>query len=145
MSKASLLAGIKQFLVVLWVGAIWSSALLVAPTLFAHADMAVAGGLMAHLFERLTWLTMVLGSALVVLGLVFTPVWRRRAVIAAVLMVLLSMLIEFAIGPWMSSLRANPDTTRETFMQIHLLAVIVYAGVMLASLFLLSGRRTHSM
>lgn len=96
----------------LWVGALWTTGFIVAPTLFATlADRALAGTIAGSLFRIIAWLSVVCAVLLLVLQWLSSrkagsAATTSRATVYLVLgMVLCTLLGYFGLQPYMAELR----------------------------------------
>ncbi len=93
-----------------WVGSIWTTGYLVAPTLFKTlADTALAGTIAGQLFAVGAWFSVVCAAMLIVISFY----QRQRLPKLVVGMLACTLIGYFALHPFMASLRAaglaNPD------------------------------------
>jgi hypothetical protein len=97
----------RRLLLALWAGALVTIGGLVAPTLFQMlADSRLAGFVAGCLFRRATYLSVAIGMAVAVLGLLLEPgpTGRRRAAWALAPAALL-LLSEFGVRPLLVAAR----------------------------------------
>jgi hypothetical protein len=95
----------------LWVGALWTTGFIVAPTLFATlADRALAGTIAGSLFRVIAWVSIVCAVAL--LALQWMPLRKANAVSPSkgviylvIGMALCTLVGYFGLQPYMAELR----------------------------------------
>ncbi|GAC1413351.1 MAG: DUF4149 domain-containing protein [Burkholderiaceae bacterium] len=101
---------LRQLVVTLWVGSLWTTGYVVAPTLFATlADRGLAGTIAGSLFRVEAWLS--LGCSVTLLMLCFTPEARalpeHPTIVRLILGVAACTLIgHFCLQPLMAEIRA---------------------------------------
>jgi len=112
---------------VLWVGSLWSLALWVAPTLFAHGDRHLAGVLAARLFSIETYVG--LAAAALALALPdrgkFWPGYLAAALLA---------INEWLLKPVMNRAHAEGAALGLGFAAWHGVAALFYGVACLAAL-----------
>jgi hypothetical protein len=101
----------RLLIATLWVGALWATGFIVAPTLFATlADRALAGTIAGSLFRVIAWLSVVCAAALLALQWLSSQkanaVIPSRAIVYLVLgMALCTLIGYFGLQPYMAELR----------------------------------------
>lgn len=137
---------------VLWLGGLWITGLLVAPTLFATLDSrALAGEVAGRLFAAMGWTGLACGGGL--LGLM---AWRRGAAglrsrygIVVGTLLLLTVAGHFGIRPHLAALKAQarPQEVMASplageFAFWHRVSTLLYGAQSLLGLGLLAVRRS---
>ena len=141
-----------SILIALWVGALWASGYLAAPTLFRVLDdRALAGNLAGQMFTYVAWLGMAAAAYL----LVFLALRKNGAAFKSsvfwlvLLMLLLTVASYFGLQPVLAQLKADSfprevmeSALRSRFAAWHGVSSIVYLIQSLLGLFLvaLQGR-----
>jgi drug/metabolite transporter superfamily protein YnfA len=101
----------RLLIATLWVGALWTTGFIVAPTLFATlADRALAGTIAGSLFRVIAWLSIVCAVVLLVLQWLTsrkadTVSSARGAVYLVFGMVFCTLVGYFGLQPYMAELR----------------------------------------
>lgn len=132
-SRSCLWAGTERSLLALWVGGLWVSGYVVAPSLFAALDdRQLAGQLAGQVFRLVSYIGLVAGSLLLLSVLLrATAYWAREWRV----WVLVSMLILVAVGafviqPMMVELKIDgivPGSEQAvTFRQMHGISSILF-------------------
>jgi hypothetical protein len=132
----------ERLIQTLWVGAIWTTGYIVAPSLFEHLDdRATAGRVAGELFTIVTWLSMICGALLLVaiLRLKGGRQKRLRAVLIVSIMFLLA-LGEWLVRPMMEAARLPDGTPGEGFAALHGVSAVLYLLASLACVFLVAAR-----
>jgi hypothetical protein len=132
----------ERLIQTLWVGAIWTTGYIVAPSLFEHLDdRATAGRVAGELFTIVTWLSMICGALLLVamVRLKGGPQKRLRAVLIVSIMFLLA-LGEWLVRPMMEAARLPDGTPGEGFAALHGVSAVLYLLASLACVFLVAAR-----
>lgn len=138
---------LERVLLTVWVGGLWVVGLMVAPVLFAELpDTATAGTLAGALFSRMSWIGLVSGGLLLLLGRVQRdrrpPRWQ---VLVLVAMLCLVAAGEFLLAPQIAELRQQGLSGSTRFAQLHGLAGTGYViNCLLGLLLVAAGRDTHS-
>lgn len=107
MPFATILPAFERILLTLWIGGMWTTGLVVAPTLFKNFERALAGDIAGRLFSMLS----LIGIACAVLLLAVAVLRARRAVwrdwrAGVVLIMLVIILIgEFGVAARMRELK----------------------------------------
>lgn len=107
MPFATILPAFERILLTLWIGGMWTTGLVVAPTLFKNFERALAGDIAGRLFSMLS----LIGIACAVLLLAVAVLRARRAVwrdwrAGVVLLMLVIILIgEFGVAARMRELK----------------------------------------
>ena len=137
MKSNRLLIG-ERLLITLWVGGLWTVGFIVAPMLFnSLEDRALAGALAGNLFQIMSYIGLVCG-ALLLLGNQFRyrrVNWRTYVLL---LMLLLVILNEFLVSPFIASLRQTDAVTSSTFAMAHGTASVIFLITSLLGLFLVA-------
>lgn len=125
--------GLRNFLTVLWIGAMWTVGVLVAPVLFSHVDHATAGRLAGILFRAVAWIGMAAGIYL--LGYTLwqeglkafqtSPLWLL------LLMLVLTLVNHFAIFPLLDEVKPQMHAAAEGlfgggFQNWHTISSLIY-------------------
>ena len=113
----------------LWAGSLWSLALWVAPTLFAHAERHLAGVLAARLFSIETYLGLVVAALALLLP-------GRSKFVPGYLAVALLAANEWLLKPVMSRAHAQGTALALSFGAWHGVAALMYIVACLAALWL---------
>ncbi|KPK57362.1 MAG: DUF4149 domain-containing protein [Gammaproteobacteria bacterium] len=132
----------ERLIQTLWVGAIWTTGYIVAPSLFEHLDdRATAGRVAGELFTIVTWLSMICGALLLVamVRLKGGRQKRLRAVLIVSIMFLLA-LGEWLVRPMMEAARLPDGTPGEGFAALHGVSAVLYLLASLACVFLVAAR-----
>jgi len=132
----------ERLIQTLWVGAIWTTGYIVAPSLFEHLDdRATAGRVAGELFTIVTWLSMICGALLLVamVRLKGGRQKRLRAVLIVSIMFLLA-LGEWLVRPMMEAARLPDGTPGEGFAALHGVSALLYLLASLACVFLVAAR-----
>jgi hypothetical protein len=114
---------VRRILPALWAGMLLCIAALAAPAAFGSLAVADAGRVVAHIFVREAWLSLVLGALLLVLE-------RLHGASGRVHVLLLwgtiacTLLGYFAIQPLMPAARAGQGVL--SFGQLHLVSTLFY-------------------
>ena len=109
-SRTCWLVGIERVLLTLWVGGMWITGYLVAPTLFASLDSRqLAGQLAGQIFQSMNYIGLVIGSCLLIsaLWVASSNRFREWRVWALVLMLLIVTIATFIIQPMMQELKGQ--------------------------------------
>jgi hypothetical protein len=111
------LSRVRLLVATLWAGSLWTVGYLVAPTLFATQDSAVAGLIVGSMLRSESWLS--IGCALAMLGLLkMAPEIdaRRRQGLGWLVLAMLacSLVVSVGLQPIMAALRdaAGPGGLR---------------------------------
>ena len=125
-----------------WVGAIWTTGYIVAPSLFEHLDSrATAGRVAGELFTVVTWLSMICGGLLLV-AMVRLAGGRQRRLRATLIVSVMSLLAigEWLVRPMMEAARLPDGTPGEGFAALHGVSAVLYLAASLACVFLVAAR-----
>jgi hypothetical protein len=139
------LQAVERTLLTFWVGGLWAVGFVVAPLLFAELDdRALAGTLAGAIFSVMSYAGLACGACLLLINWLLRGERRfiawQTVVIAA--MLLLILLGEFMLAPWIAELRAAGLAESARFAQAHGLASGVYLVNCVLGLVLVStGRR----
>jgi hypothetical protein len=138
MKSNRLLIG-ERLLLTLWVGGLWTVGFIVAPMLFNSLDdRALAGTLAGNLFQIMSYIGLVCG-VLLLLGNQFRyrrVNWRTYVLL---LMLLMAILNEFLVSPFIASLRQSDAVTSSTFAMAHGTASVIFLITSLLGLFLVAA------
>jgi hypothetical protein len=136
---ARILYIIDRLALTIWTGGTWIIGYLVAPALFAVLPTAsLAGQIAGHLFNRMAFVSM--GCLLLLICTrSLPPHTLGKDRILLVLALVLVLLGQFVIRPWMAQTRM-PGYTGLSFMQWHVIAQICYLFVSLIGLILVIRR-----
>lgn len=143
MSKWSIT--LRQILIALWVGSLWTVGYLVAPTLFLSlSDTVLAGTIAGHIFRAEAWLTVVM--AVIIAGLIGrtepTAALKTSAWYLVGAMLTCTLIGYFGLQPFMAALRhAAPDgvlagRARAQFGILHGVASALYLVESVLGIFL---------
>jgi hypothetical protein len=98
---------LRAVLLTLWVGALWTMGLLVAPMLFRILqDRALAGAVAGRLFSAVAYLGLACAACLMLLVLVRSRATERRFLWLLAAMATLTAIGEFGIQPILAGLKA---------------------------------------
>ena len=120
------MTGIERVLLTLWVGGLWITGYLVAPTLFSSLeDRHLAGQLAGQIFQTMNYVGLGAGSYLFVSTLIVSDNQRLREwrlwVLAA--MILLVAVAAFSLQPMMQELKvqgiAEGSEQASRFARLH--------------------------
>ena len=103
-----LIVALQVIALTFWVGALWTSGFLVAPTLFSVIDERTLAGTVAGRVFEMTAFTGIACGSLVLLTMVYlhrTEVLRRAAFWIVVIMLGMVMVGQFGLQPVMAALR----------------------------------------
>ena len=138
MKSNRLLIG-ERLLLTLWVGGLWTVGFIVAPMLFnSLEDRALAGTLAGNLFQIMSYIGLVCG-VLLLLGNQFRNRrvnWRTYVLLLMLLMVILN---EFLVSPYIASLRQTDAVSSSTFAMAHGTASVIFLITSLLGLFLVAA------
>ncbi len=138
MKSNRLLIG-ERLLLTLWVGGLWTVGFIVAPMLFnSLEDRALAGTLAGNLFQIMSYIGLVCG-VLLLLGNQFRyrrVNWRTYVLLLMLLMVILN---EFLVSPFIASLRQSDAVASSTFAMAHGTASVIFLVTSLLGLFLVAA------
>jgi hypothetical protein len=139
------LQALERTLLTFWVGGLWTVGFVVAPLLFAELDdRALAGTLAGAIFSVMSYAGLACGACLLAInGLLRGErcfiAWQTFVIVAMLVLILLG---EFVLAPWIAELRAAGLTESARFAQAHGLASGVYLVNCVLGLVLVSiGRR----
>jgi len=138
-----IIPAIERILLTLWVGGLWVTGFVVAPTLFATLPgTSLAGDVAAALFTSLSRIGLVCGALLLVLG-VLQLTWqvRRWQMLTIIGMLLLVVAGEYVLAPMIGDLRAAGQVATDRFAQLHWLATALYGLNCLLGLVLIAAGR----
>jgi hypothetical protein len=98
---------LERLLLTLWVGGLWVTGLVLAPTLFRHFERQLAGEIAGRLFTAMSLVGLACGAALLGLAVVRTKrdLWRDWRVGALLVMLLVTLAGEFGLGARMRELK----------------------------------------
>jgi hypothetical protein len=101
--------GLAGIVLVLWIGGIWATGYLVAPSLFGAlpGDKQLAGNLAGVMFERMAWVGMVAGSYLLLHRLVRHGTGALKAAFfwLVATMLVLTLIGQYGVTPILQSLK----------------------------------------
>lgn len=126
----------------LWIGAIWTTGYIVAPSLFEHLDdRATAGRVAGELFTIVTWLSMICG-ALLLAAMVRLKGSRQKRLRAALIVSIMFLLAlgEWVVRPMMEAARLPDGTPGEGFAALHGVSAVLYLAASLACVLLVAAR-----
>ena len=109
-SRTSFFAGIDRTVLTLWVGGLWISGYLVAPTLFSMLnDRQLAGLLAGQIFQSMNYIGLIAGGYLIVAIIVRTGSnsFRQWKLWVLVSMLILVIIAAFVIQPMMQELKTQ--------------------------------------
>ncbi len=143
MNADRLLIG-ERILLSLWVGGLWTVGYLVAPVLFnSLEDRALAGTLAGKLFQIMSYIGLLCGSLLLIGNLSRYTRLNWRAIILAIMLVLI-LVGEFFISPLITDLRQAGVVDSSAFAQAHGAASVVFLVTSLLGLFLIATVEKNS-
>lgn len=137
---------IQRILLTLWVGGIWVTGYIVAPSLFQQLDdRQLAGQLAGEIFHIMGWLGLVCGIVLIIVHRLLDG--QRWRMLVLLLMVVLVAISQFVLAPEIASLRdsvrgaldPSSDVYRH-FAMFHALASGLFLLVSLLGLLLVAAR-----
>jgi hypothetical protein len=140
------LPAIERILLTLWVGGLWVTGFVVAPTLFTTLpSTSLAGDTAAALFTALSRIGLVCGVLLLVLG-ALQRAWqvRRWQMLTIIAMLLLVILGEYVLAPLIGDLRASGEVATERFARLHWLATALFGLNCLLGLLLVAAGRERA-
>ena len=118
-----MLRGLRRLLPALWAGVLVCIAAIAAPAAFANLSGADAGRVVAHIFVREAWLSLVMAALLLALERLYGAPGRVNGLLlwgsAAC-----TLLGYFAIQPLMPAARAGQGVL--SFGQLHLISTLFY-------------------
>lgn len=134
-----LLDAVQAIAITLWVGALWTSGLLVAPLLFQSLDdRSLAGTIAGRLFEATTFIGIACGACILIIWFFFRrgQTSHHQYLVWIVLAMLVFALIgQFGIQPVLAGLReqAYPQPVMQSalsgsFARWHMIAGILYVA-----------------
>ncbi len=132
----------ERLIQTLWIGAIWTTGYIVAPSLFEHLDdRATAGRVAGELFTLVTWLSIVCGG-LLLLAMIRLQGGRQRRLRATLIVSIMSLLAiaEWLVRPMMEAARLPDGTPGEGFAALHGVSAALYLAASLAGVFLVAAR-----
>lgn len=109
-SRTCIFAGFDRSLLTLWIGGLWISGYLVAPTLFSMLnDRQLAGQLAGQIFQTMNYIGLVVGSYLLVSTIVrsashIARLWQFWVLI---IMLVVIAIAAFVIQPMMQELKSQ--------------------------------------
>lgn len=120
----------ERILLTLWVGGMWTTGYVVAPTLFQMLDRSVAGTVAGQLFSIMSYLGLVCGGLLLT-GQIYRygrAVSRRWPAWLLVLMLAIIVTGEFVIAPEIRMLREAGQVVAQhsRFAMLHGTASILF-------------------
>ncbi len=143
MKSNRLLIG-ERLLLTLWVGGLWTVGFIVAPMLFnSLEDRALAGTLAGNLFQVMSYIGLVCG-VLLLLGNQFRyrrVNWRTYVLLLMLLMVILN---EFIVSPFIASLRQTDAVASSAFAMAHGTASVIFLVTSLLGLFLVAASESDT-
>ncbi|MBI5462571.1 MAG: DUF4149 domain-containing protein [Gammaproteobacteria bacterium] len=127
--RACLWSASERILLALWIGALWTVGLVVAPVLFAELDRHTAGTIAGILFRYLNFAGLCIGGFLLLRNRL--SVARATAPAILLVLMLLSILInEFGFAPEIAALRgagfAEGSEAAARFGRLHGAASVLY-------------------
>lgn len=137
---------IERILLTLWVGGLWMTGFVVAPTLFVTLpSTALAGDVAAALFSDLSRIGLACGALLLVLGALQRG-WqvRRWRMVTIVAMLLLVVAGEYVLAPMIGEMRAAGQVATGRFGRLHGLATVLFGINCLLGLVLVATERDRS-
>ena len=126
---------IRLLLITAWVGSLWTIGYLAAPTLFMTlADRVLAGTIAGKLFRVEAWVSVLIGSCLLLMLRVRRPGELHRALMLKLVAAMLACTLfgYFALQPSMASLRESAvggileGAARTKFGLLHGIASALY-------------------
>lgn len=136
----------ERLLIVLWVGGLWITGFVVAPTLFSILDdRALAGTIAGAIFTHMSYIGLVCGSLLLLAG------WRTyRPIIRWVIGAMLALVLvnQFVLQPEMAALRATGidegTPSHMQFARLHGVSSILFLLTSVLGLYLATAERGTS-
>ncbi|MGD2136769.1 MAG: DUF4149 domain-containing protein [Gammaproteobacteria bacterium] len=138
-----IIPAVERILLTLWVGGLWVTGFVVAPTLFTTLpNTSLAGDVAAALFAAMSHIGVVSGTTLLVLG-IFRRAWQRRRwqMLTVIAMLLLVILGEYVLAPMIGDLRAAGQVASDLFARLHWLATALFGLNCLLGLVLVAAGR----
>jgi len=129
----------ERILLTLWVGGLWVTGFLVAPTLFALLDdRALAGTIAGNLFTKISYIGLLCGAVLLALNQCLKRGfgWRSMLIIAMLALVVIG---QFVLTPMIAELRQQGLTDTARFGQLHGLAGVLYLASSVLGLVLVAA------
>lgn len=125
-----------------WIGSLWTMALLIAPGLFKWLPREEAGMVAARFFFFLAWSNISSPGLLALSALLGADKVKRSAWVSLGYIVLVALLTLFVVQPQMAELRtvmqsASGDAleqARTQFGRLHAVSTVMFASQMLAGL-----------
>jgi len=128
-------------LLTLWVGGLWVTGYVVAPTLFANLeDRALAGSLAGVMFNIMAYVGLLCGTLLLLFNQLRSS-GRRGNWRALVLLTMLVLVVigEFYVAPEIAGLRTRGLVDTPAFARLHGTAAIAYLVTSLLGLSLVAA------
>lgn len=125
-----------------WVGSLWTMALLIAPGLFKWLSAQDAGSLASRFFFFLAWSNISSPSLLALLALLSPEPVRKSAWVSLGLIVCLALVALYVMQPQMAELRTFMATAsgdelaqaKASFGRLHAVSSVMFSVQMLAGL-----------
>ena len=117
---------LERFLLTLWVGSLWVTGFMVAPTLFALLDeRALAGTVAGNLFTKVSYIGLLCGGLLLLQNRLLKrgAGWRVMVILAMLVLVVVG---QFLLAPMIAELRQQGLTETARFGQLHGLSGVLY-------------------
>lgn len=144
-SRTCLFSGINRALLTLWIGGLWISGYLVAPTLFSMLeDRQLAGQLAGQIFQSMNYIGLIVGGYLLIVtifksGNRFTKEWQVWALSVMLFLIIIAI---FVVQPAMQDLKAQGITEGSyqatQFGRLHGLSSVMFLVNSLVGLALVS-------
>lgn len=136
-SKTCLFAGLDRIILTLWVGGLWISGYLVAPTLFSMLEnRQLAGQLAGQVFHIMNYIGLTAGSYLIITTIIrtshqhFIQYMKEWRIWALLVMLLLVIIATFVLQPMMQELKSQGITKGSLqaaqFGRLHGLSSILF-------------------
>lgn len=129
-----LIARARLLIATLWVGSLWATGYLAAPTLFATlSDRVLAGTVAGSLFRSEAWLSLACGIVLLILQKRNASALTKRHIMLIAAMMLCTLVGYFGLQPFMAALReaAGPSgvmasAVHQQFAMLHGVSMVIY-------------------
>lgn len=107
MPFATILPAFERILLTLWIGGMWTTGLVVAPTLFKNYQRVLAGDIAGRLFSMLSLIGIVCAVLLLVSAVIRARrlVWRDWRAGVVLLMLVIILIGEFGVAARMRELK----------------------------------------
>lgn len=144
-SRTCIFTGIDRVLLTLWIGGLWISGYLVAPTLFSMLDdRQLAGQIAGQIFQSMNYVGLIAGGYLLFSTILKTGnnLFRQWRFWALVSMLLIILIAAFIIQPMMQELKvqgiAEGSKQAKEFGRLHGASSILFLVNSILGLFLVA-------